>query len=312
MKILWISDINFEGYIPLSTQVNRPPLTWVQTLGAYHIHHTKVNTLKEKFDIAIIASLHENINISTINLYDIKKIANKIGIQQESHHRNYLTAKGIIDSVYFIFLYQNCDFILTHNDIDLKYFSSLFNKPAFNHPQLMELDISVYDKKEEIILPGNLDFRYGNFDNYLIGLETNLAMNVIKMHTYREEESHLENIIHHPYESDYLKFNKLIGSNKYALYLIPYPLGGSFPIQCAMMKTPCLSWNTSDTALDLYPELAVPYGDFNLIKKQLNKLINEPDYINELNEYASKIVSLKYTNKDYYKTYMFDILNKIK
>ena len=36
------------------------------------------------------------------------------------------------------------------------------------------------------------------------------------------------------------------------------------------------------------------------------------DYINELNDYAYKIVLDKYTNKDYYKTYMFDILNKIK
>jgi hypothetical protein len=311
MKILYISDLGFEGYLPPQIY-SRPPLTWIHALGAYHIHHSKINTIQENFDIAIIASLHENINIQNINMNDIKKIAKKIGIQQESHHRNYLTAKGIIDSIYFISLYQNCDFILTHNEIDSKYFNSLFNKPVFHHPQLLDLDISLYNKKEEIILPGNLDFRYGNFDNYLIGLETGLPINIPKMHTYRAEESYLENIIHHSYEPDYIKFNKMIGTSKYSLYLIPYPLGGSFPIQCAMMKTPCLSWNTSQTALDLYPELSFEYGDFSSVKIKLKELIQNQSYIDELNDYAYKIVLDKYTNIDYYKQYMFNILNNIK
>ena len=145
-----------------------------------------------------------------------------------------------------------------------------------------------------------------------MGLETNLPINVSKMHTYREEESHLENLIHHPYEPDYIKFNKLIGTSKYSLYLIPYPLGGSFPIQCAMMRTPCLSWNTSETALELYPELSFEYGDFNSVRTKLKELIKNDSYINELNDYAYKIVLDKYTNKEYYKEYMFNILNKIK
>ena len=311
MKILYISDMGFEGYLP-SGNYPRPHLSWINALGAYHIHHTKVNTIQEKFDIAIVASLHENASAQIINLDDIRKIAKKVGVQQESHHRNYFTARGVIDSVFFISLYQNCDFILTHNEIDFKYFGSLFNKPTFHHPQLMDLDTSVYDKKEEIILPGNLDFRYGNFDNYLMGLETNLPINVSKMHTYREDESHLENLVHHPYEPDYIKFNKLIGTSKYSLYLIPYPLGGSFPIQCAMMKTPCLSWNTSETALELYPELSFEYGDFDSIRLKLKELIKNQSYVNELNDYAYKIVLDKYTNIDYYKTYMFDLLNKIK
>jgi hypothetical protein len=302
--------MNFDGYL-LSGNYPRPHLSWISALGAYHIHYSKLNTIQEKFDIAIIASLHENISAQVINIDNVKKVAKKIGIQQESHHRNYLTSRNVIDSIHFISLFQNCDFILTHNEVDRKYFSSLFNKPTFHHPQLMDLDTSVYDKKEEIILPGNLDFRYGNFDNYLIGLETNLPINVSKMHTYREEESYLENLIHHPYEPDYIKFNKLIGTSKYSLYLIPYPLGGSFPIQCAMMRTPCISWNTSETALELYPELSFEYGDFNPIKLKLKELMENSQYVDELNNYAYKLVLDKYTNKEYYKKYMFNILNNI-
>jgi hypothetical protein len=305
-KILWISDMGFDGYLP-PQKYNRPPLTWIYNLGAYHTHYTQVYKIKEKFDVAIIASIHENIDVKSINLDLIRQISNKVGIQQESHHRNFLDKKPIIDSVYYVSLYQNCDFILTHNHIDSKYFSSLFNKPCFHHPQLIDLDESIYPKKEEIILAGNLDSRYGNFDNYLIGLEINLPINVIRMHTYREEESQLENIIHHPYEADYKKFNKIIGENKMALYLIPYPLGGSFPIQCGMMKVPCISWNTSTTALECYPDLSFDYGDFDSIRKSIS-LLNNKDFFNEVNNKAYQVILEKYTNSEYYKKYMFDKL----
>ena len=306
MKLLWISDMGFEGYLP-PQKYNRPPLTWVHDLNAYHIHHTQVHKIKEKFDVAIIASIHENIDVKLINLDLIKQTADKVGVQQESHHRNFLDKKQIIDSSYYLFLYQNCDFILTHNDIDSQYFSSLFNKPCFHHPQLMDLDDQICNKKDEIMLPGNLDPRYGNFDNYLIGLETGLPMNVVKMHTYREEESYLENIVHHHYEADYNKFNKIIGENKFALYLIPYPLGGSFPIQCGIMKTPCISWNTSTTSFDCYPDLSFEYGDFNSVRKGIESL-NDKDFLNEVNDKAYQIILDKYVNSGYYKKYMFDKL----
>jgi hypothetical protein len=78
------------------------------------------------------------------------------------------------------------------------------------------------------------------------------------------------------------------------------------------MKTPCLSWNTSETALELYPELSFEYGDFNSVRFKLKELIKNQSYINELNDYAYKIILDKYTNIEYYKTYMFDLLNKIK
>lgn len=310
MKIIWISDMTFEGYLP-SQKYNRPPLTWVYELNAYHINYSKIYNVKEKFDVAIIASIHENIDVKNINLEAIKQIANKVGIQQESHHRNFLDKKDIINSVYYLHLYQNCDFILTHNDIDTKYFSSLFSKPCFHHPQLMDLDTLTYQKQKGILLSGNLDSRYGNFDNYLMGLETNIPMSVVKMHTFREEETQLHNLIHHSYQPNYNFFNKLIGESLFSLYLIPYPLGGSFPIQCAMMNTPCISWNTSTTSLDLYPELSFENGDFNSIRSKIKEL-NDQHYVDKINKYAYELVVDKYTNKEYYKKYMFDLLNSIK
>lgn len=308
-KILWVSDMGFEGYLPLNSSYNfhRPPLTWIYALNAYNIHYTQVHKIKEKFDLAIIASIHENIDVTTIDIQAIKQVADKIAIQQESHHRNFFNFKNIIDSTHYIYLYQNCDFILTHNKIDSVYFSTLFNKPYFINPQLMSLDISSYKKEDKIILPGNLDSRYGNFDNYLIGLETDLPMHVTKMHTYREEESLLENLIHHPYNSNYYDFNKLIGTSKLALYLIPYPLGGSFPIQCAMMKTPCISWNTSDTSLECYPDLSFDYGDFDSVRNAIKKLDN-PGFLNKINEFAYQVVLDKFTNIEYYKDYIFNKL----
>lgn len=307
MKILWISDMGFEGYLP-PQEYDRPPLTWIYELKAYHIHFNQVDKINDQFDIAIIASIHENIDIKTINLDKIRQISNKVGIQQESHHRNFFDKKGIIDSVYYIHLYQNCDFIMTHNDIDAQYFSSLFNKPCFEHPQLMRLNTFKCDKKSKILLVGNMDSRYGNFDNYLIGLESNLPMDVMKMHTYREEEEYLENLNHIPYESNYEKFNKIIGESKLALYLIPYPLGGSFPIQCAMMQTPCISWDTSKTALECYPDLSFKYGHFYDVRNSITKLLNETNFMNDVNELALNIVKKKYCNKEYYKKYMFEKL----
>ena len=75
MKILYISDMGFEGYLP-SGNYPRPHLSWINALGAYHIHHSKVNTIQEKFDIAIVASLHENASAQIINLDNIRYFKN--------------------------------------------------------------------------------------------------------------------------------------------------------------------------------------------------------------------------------------------
>ena len=42
--------MGFEGYLPLQ-KYNRPPLTWIYNLNAYHINHTQVHKIKEKFDL---------------------------------------------------------------------------------------------------------------------------------------------------------------------------------------------------------------------------------------------------------------------
>ena len=307
MKILYLTDGSSFG-IPSNFNFGlRPHGTWMQLLNAFHCNYQRIDELinkNEKFDIAILAGIHDNRHdlINNTFISKIRKIANKIGFSQEGGHNTFFIKTPISNQIFYINIIQNVDFIMCHNEVDKKYYENLYNKPCYINKQMIyDLGEPTCEKENKIILPGPSNIYYGNMDSYLIGLDTNLPMYVYKGHTYTSEHEYLENITYLHWESDYIKFNNNLKTFKYCMYLLQNPIGGSFPLQCAMNKVACFSWNTCETATECFPDLVFDYGDYNKIRFMFNKIHNDSKYYSSIVNKARENFIKKYNFEDYTK-----------
>jgi hypothetical protein len=295
MKILYVTDVNYVGKFKEDFSFGyRPFMSWVPALDAVHCSYYRLNELDIdfKFDIAIIGSLNSTllnpniIDLKTLILDKIKKISKKIIFHQESYHRSFTHDVGVfkktnqeIVNYYFDFLTQ-CDAFLVHNKIDAVYFGELFNKPSFVHPQLIipveEIPNLGFDKPNNFGLSsfGGLQDKGGSMDGYLLVKDFNYPI-----YCFGDVGFDLPLLEPIPYDQDYRSFNqKLSEKIKIGINVPHLPIGGSFPLQCAMNKIPCVGWSNGDPQQDCFPDLISDYPNFNKLKIIIKKLLNERNF----------------------------------
>lgn len=308
MKILYLTDLGYMGPVTSDFQIGyRPPMSWISALKPFHCPYFKLDELKEDgFDITIISCLHENVDVFKINLDKIKNISKKILFQHDSDHRYFYQKNSLQRSYMLNYIISNVDGILVHNDLDKKYYETLFKKPCFIHEQLM-LDIYPGDSslnKRGVILGGISD-RYGALDGYT--LITNSTDEEIYCFGNDENIPGIEFI---PNVWDYVEYNNRLSNFKYAFNLTPFAIGGSFPLQCAMMKVPCLGWDNSNPLKTCFPEIVAPYGDFDSLREKFNHLIHDDNFYKHVVDYArDKFVNEFNINS--YQTQMSDIFQSL-
>ena len=324
MNILYITDVNYIGKFPNDFSFGyRPFMSWVPALDATHCSYYRLDELdvNTKFDITIVGSLNSTLLQNSVNLNDlilkkIKPISKKIVVQQESYHRSFIhdchTFKKDIHTLnnYYEFLFQ-CDVILTHNEIDSQYFSTLLNKPSFVHPQLI-LPINNdkqpdFNKPNNFILSTSEMFRDkgGAFDSYLLVKEFNLPI-----YTFGPTDINLPLLTSLPYDPDYIGFNNKLSEFKIGINTPFLPIGGSFPLQCAMMKVPCIGWDNGDTIKDVFPSLVSPYPNFSEMKSNIKKLLTDKSFYEDVANQGYENFITKYSY-DAYTTSISQILENI-
>lgn len=310
MKILYLTDIGYMGPLTMDFQMGlRPPMSWISALNSFHCPYIKLNELQEdNFDIAIISCLHEKVDVFEINLEKIKNISKKILFQHDSDHRYFYQKNSLQRSYMLNYIISNVDAILAHNDLDKKYYETLYKKPCFIHEQLI---LDVYDEsipinKQGILLgAGGMNDRYGTLDPYVFAINHTEE----KIYCFGEEEN-IPGINFIPNVWDYIEYNKKLSSFKYAFNLTPSGLGGSFPLQCAMMKVPCLGWDTSNTFKTCFPDLVAPYGSFDILEEKFNNLMSDDEFYEYVVNYARQKF-ITYFNINEYKNNMINIFLSI-
>jgi hypothetical protein len=324
MNILYITDVNYVGKFPKDFSFGyRPFMSWVSALDATHCSYYRLDELNvnTKFDITIVGSLNNtllqnNIDLNNLILKKVEPISEKIVVQQESHHRSFIHDN--IDNKkdtnilinYYEFLSQ-CDAILTHNDIDTQYFSTLLNKPCFLHPQLIipiENNFQPnFDKPNTFILSTSEISRDkgGALDGYFLVKEFNLPV-----YTFGSTNTNLPLVTSLPYDPDYVRFNSNLSKFKIGINLPYLPIGGSFPLQCAMVKIPCVGWDNGDPIKDIFPDLVCEYPNFDKLRKIINRLLNDKKFYMDVVEKGYNLFLEKYSCESYY-TQMSFILNEI-
>lgn len=306
MKILYLTDGHFFGTTSNFNFGHRPHGSWIQLINAFHCNYEKLDVLidrKENFDVVILAALHGNRHDLINNEYidKVRKLAKKIGFSQEGSHDSFFIKSPIINQIFYINIIQNVDFIFCHNEIDKVYYETLYNKPCYiNRQMICDIGEPMNQKENKIILAGSPGLPYG-IESYLMGLETNLPMYTYKGHSYTVEHEYLENITYLDWQLNYLKFNENLKTFKYCMYLLQHPIGGSFPLQCAMNKVACFSWDTSETASECFPDLVCEYGNFNKIRSMFNKLQADDVYYTHIVNMARENFIKKYNFESYIK-----------
>ena len=194
-----------------------------------------------------------------------------------------------------------------------KYFSELYNKPAFVHPQLIipteEIPNLGFDKPNNFCLSsfGGLQDKGGSMDGYLLTKDFNFPI-----YCFGEVDFSLPLLEPLSYDPDYGGFNqKLNKLVKIGINVPCLPIGGSFPLQCAMNKIPCVGWNNGDPQQDCFPDLTAEYPNFSKLKMIIKKLLNEKDFYIEVTEKGYENFINKYSFEKYNEQ-ILKILSQIK
>jgi hypothetical protein len=311
MKILYLTDINYTGITAGFQMGPRPPMSWISGLGSYHCSYSNIDNIPyNDFDIAILGCIHENVDILNIDIINkVKRISKKLLFQHDSDHRYFYRNNNIPRSYMLNFIIVNVDGILTHNDLDKKYYENLYRKPCFHHKQLL---LDIYDQlnlpeiKKDFVL-GGIGDRYGALDGYML-LQDYPSESI---YHFGNDDTGVPglNSIHSDF--DYIKFNQLLTKFKVAFNLTPLAIGGSFPLQCAMVKTPCIGWNNSNPHKECFPDLVTDYGNFEGLRVILDKLINDIEFYNHVTNNARDIFIKNFSSITDYKENMIKIFNQI-
>lgn len=311
MKILYLTDINYTGITTGFQMGPRPPMSWISGLDSYHCSYLNIDNIPyNNFDIAILGCIHENVDILSIDIINkVKKISKKLLFQHDSDHRYFYKNNNVLRSYMLNFIIINVDGILTHNDLDKKYYENLYKKPCFHHKQLL-LDVynqlNLPNTKEGFLLGGTGD-RYGALDGYMLLQDYPSE----KIYCFDNTNTQIPDLNIIPNDFDYIKFNQHLAKFKIALNLTPLAIGGSFPLQCAMVKTPCIGWDNSNPHRECFPDLVVEYGDFEGLRVILDKLINDTEFYNHVADNARNIFVKNFSSVKGYKENMVEIFNQI-
>jgi hypothetical protein len=146
-------------------------------------------------------------------------------------------------------------------------------------------------------------------DSYLIACNLDGKIYAPAMGRMTDYENYIEDIKYISYSS-WNKWMVNLSRVKYAVHMMRTAAAGSFPLNCAYLKIPCVGWNTSDTQRTLFPKLSFEVGDMEGAKKMVKHLATNEQFYQHVTEYAFKIYETNYSI-DNYKNQMEMIYEKL-
>lgn len=295
MKIAFLTEMGFEGKIPINHPNMRTEFAWMYALNADHYCIYDFNTIKDYDHVFIIfpkgvlflsaegSKLVNGVNpvsqlLSNNFIHTLKENNNKIHYIQEGPHW-WFNDYELIDQINFYNMLSNCDSIFAHNESDKKYYIGLFpDKKIQVIPSLMiEYSIkNIIPKPEDkVIIGGNFARWYGGFESHIVAQEFNVPIWGQTSHAKRDNEEQLINHLPRVYWTDWIK---QLSTFKYAVHLMPTVAAGTFSLNCAYLGIPCIGNINVDTQKLCHPELSVEVHDVEKARILANKLANDKEF----------------------------------
>lgn len=306
MKIAFFTEAQFEGKIPRTHPNLRTDLAWQVALDATHLNF--YSDVMENYDIGIfiIPKKCEDGNFDLNVWYDkffstkIKPKIKYVVFMQEGPNNGWQDLRIATQITYLNFL-EECHAILCHNEIDRKYYQGLFPfKIVSVLPSLMITSNLTIPRENRTgtIVGGNMVSWYGGMDSYLIARNMELPIYIPSMGRKQKYEELLPDINHIEYK-DWNNWMYELNKRKYAIHLMRTFAAGTFALNCAYLKIPCIGWNGCDTQVKLFPELTFEVSDMEGVHKKVHHLMTNDLFYNHVCEYAKKIYEDEYSEQKF-------------
>lgn len=291
MRIIVFSEANYVGK-PDQSMLGRTDVNWVFSLDAYHMNINYLD-LSLKFDVGIYIIPKNNPVLNLEFLDRIRQICDKVGIMQESD-QIYWQRYSVPDQIQWLNFVSEVDFILCHNEIDINYYSGLFpSKPVsilptlLLHNNLNKADIIPKERRSGCMIGGTWCDWYSGQDSFMIAQEFNCKLFAPSMGRKDEYEDYFEDIQYLSYKG-WTEWMYDLSKCKYAVHLMRTYAAGSFSLNCAYLKIPCIGWNSLDTQRILFPGLSPNEGDMVEARRIAKHLYSNQLFYDHVTEYAYK------------------------
>jgi hypothetical protein len=324
-KIAFLTEMNFEGKIPLNHPNMRTEFAWMCALNADHYNIHQIHNVINYDDVIIIFPkglvflnatgiklIDEQNPVSSIltsNLVkDLKQTNTSVHYMQEGPSW-WFNDYEIIDQFNFYNLLAECDSIFSHNEHDSKFYKGLFPGKKINTmPTLLIEDLikNIIPKPEEkVIIGGNFARWYGGFQSYMVADEFNAEKWTQESHAKRENEVEIHDLNHLPRIS-WIEWMNVLSTFKYAVHLMPTIAAGTFSLNCAYFGIPCIGNKKVDTQRICHPDLSVDIDDVEKARSLAKRLKEDKQFYLMCSEMSKMMYKEIYT-LDKYK----EKLNKI-
>jgi len=312
-KIAFFTENNFKGKVSRD-QAGRTDTSWMVALDAAHFPLNQENFLS--FDLGIIIVPKKNSLQAFYFFEKHRKICKKWAVMQEADQISWQRF-SITDQINYLNLLNEVDLLLVHNEIDLVYFKGLIpHKNVAVFPSLMiEDSIPVEAKKppqkrSSCIIGGTWTDWYSGQDSFMIAQEFGESIYAPSMGRKQPEEDAIEGLKYLPY-MNWSEWMLTINQCKYGVHLMRTFAAGTFPLNLARLKIPCLGWNGTDTQKILFPELSPPEGDMVQARKIAKHLKENQLFYDHCAEYAFAKYNEIYSEKIFIEKFNA-IINQLK
>ena len=128
------------------------------------------------------------------------------------------------------------------------------------------------------MIGGNFCSWYSGIDSYIVSQKAFPEKNVFvpSMGRKRDNEELVPNLTHIQYK-DWKDWMITLNQFYVGIHLMKTHAAGTFALNCAALKIPCIGYAGLDTQEKLHPELTIDLGDIESAIKNAKKL-NDPDF----------------------------------
>ena len=310
MKIGFFTEGGYQGKMPRENPNMRSDVSWICALDATHHPIVSLHELPpDLFDIGVvIIPKTKNYLINYPFVENLRRVCKKIAIMQESTYW-YWQDNEIEEQIWYFNTILEFDLILCHNDVDLKYYKGLTNKPCELLPTVMIGDnVKTSDKKNEsVMIGGNFVSIYRGIDSYMVARE--ISDEVWAPTTGRMKDKERELDIKHLDWVTWTDFMYELSKHKYAVQL-GTPSAGSFNLNCSYLGIPCIGYDDVNTQRVLHPSLSVEEGNIGKAK-ELARRLKDKDFYNHCVDETKKLYKKKYSEEIFKEIWKTKILNHL-
>lgn len=298
-NIAIFTEGEYSGKIPRNHPNRRTDLCWQIALDSTHHSIWNLQNITEKYDLGICIIPKKNIDkLSQFSLGDnIHRICKRVAFMMEGPNW-FWEDYPLSEQIWYFNTLQEMDFLLCHNNTDVKYYRGLTGKRCYVMPSLMLTDNLVVSdtKKDAIMVGGNMTSWYSGMTSYLIARTMDLPIYIPSMGRRITGEEQLPNLQHLPY-MEWNKWITALSKVKYAVHLMRIHAAGTFALNCAFLGIPCIGFRGLDTQDILHEETTVELGDLEEAKHIAHYLLTQPEFYKQCSENAKENYKIYYSEK---------------